>query len=69
MNLFITSNTNCAPSDALKIKLNKALSVCAKKKDITNCSINLKIIDDTEMQKLNKDFQKHKQTYQCSVIC
>ena len=57
MNLFITSNTNCAPSDALKIKLNKAFICLCEEEDITNCSINLKITDDTEMQKLNKDFR------------
>ena len=28
-----------------------------KEENITNCSINLKIINDTEMQKLNKDFR------------
>ena len=28
-----------------------------EEENITNCSINLKIINDTEMQKLNKDFR------------
>ena len=57
MNLFITSNRNCAPNDALKIKLNKAFIFLCEEENITNCSINLKIINDTEMQKLNKDFR------------
>ena len=57
MNLFITSNANCAPSDALKIKLNKAFIFLCEEENITNCSINLKIIDDMEMQKLNKNFR------------
>ncbi len=57
MNLFITSNPSCVPNDALKIKLNKAFIFLCKEENITDCSINLKIIDDTEMQKLNKDFR------------
>ena len=28
-----------------------------EEENITNCSINLKIMDDMEMQKLNKDFR------------
>ena len=57
MNLFITSNPSCAPNDALKIKLNKAFIFLCEEENITNCSINLKIMDDMEMQKLNKDFR------------
>ena len=57
MNLFITSNPNCVPNDALKIKLNKAFISLCEEENITNCSINLKIIDDMEMQKLNKNFR------------
>ena len=57
MNLFITSTTNWSPSDAIKIKLNKSLICLCEEEDITNCSINLKIMDDMEMQKLNKDFR------------
>ncbi len=57
MNLFISSNANCAPSNALKNKLNEAFAYLCEAEEITNCSINLKIIDDLEMQKLNKDFR------------
>ena len=57
MNLFITSNPSCVPNDALKIKLNKAFIFLCEEENITNCSINLKIMDDMEMQKLNKDFR------------
>ena len=57
MHLFITSNPKCVLNDALKIKLNKAFIFLCEEENITNCSINLKIINDTEMQKLNKDFR------------
>jgi len=57
MNLFITSNANCSPSNDLKNKLNKAFICLCQEEQITNCSINLKIIDDIEMKKLNNDFR------------
>ena len=57
MNLFITSNANCSPSNVLKNKLNKAFICLCQEEQITNCSINLKIIDDIEMKKLNNDFR------------
>ena len=57
MHLFITSNPKCVLNDALKIKLNKAFIFLCEEENITNRSINLKIINDTEMQKLNKDFR------------
>ena len=43
MNLFITSNANCSPSNVLKNKLNKAFICLCQEEQITNCSINLKI--------------------------
>ena len=58
MNLFITSNANCSPSNVLKNKLNKAFICLCQEEQITNCSINLKIIDDIEMKKLNNDFRR-----------
>ena len=57
MNLYITSNANCSPSNVLKNKLNKAFICLCQEEQITNCSINLKIIDDIEMKKLNNDFR------------
>ena len=65
MNLFITSNPSCVPNDDLKIKLNKAFICLCEEEDITNCSINLKIMDDMEMQKLNKDFRSINKPTNC----
>ena len=57
MNLVITSQKEFPIEEDLKIKLNSAFSLICEYEQIEKCSVNLKIMNDKEMQKLNKKFR------------
>jgi len=57
VNLVITSQKEFPIEEDLKIKLNSAFSLICEYEQIEKCSVNLKIMNDKEMQKLNKKFR------------
>ena len=57
MSLVITSQKEFPIEEDLKIKLNSAFSLICEYEQIEKCSVNLKIMNDKEMQKLNKKFR------------
>ena len=57
MNLVITSQKEFPIEEDLKIKLKSAFSLICEYEQIEKCSVNLKIMNDKEMQKLNKKFR------------
>ena len=57
MSLVITSQKEFPIEEDLKLKLNSAFSLICKYEQIEKCSVNLKIMNDKEMQKLNKKFR------------
>jgi len=55
--LVITSQKEFLIEDNLKIKLNNAFLLICNEEQIKQCSINVRIMDDKEMQELNKKFR------------
>ena len=57
MGLVITSQKESPIEEDLKIKFNDAFLLICKEEQIKQCSINVRIMDDKEMQELNKKFR------------
>ena len=57
MGLVITSQKEFFIEEDLKIKLNHAFLLICNEERIKQCSINLRTMDDKEMQELNKKFR------------
>ena len=57
MELVITSQKEFIIEEDLKIKLNHAFLLICSEERIKQCSINVRIMDDKEMQELNKKFR------------
>jgi len=57
VSLVITSQKEFPIEEDLKLKLNSAFSLICEYEQIEKCSVNLKIMNDKEMQKLNKKFR------------
>ena len=57
MGLVITSQKESFIEEDLKIKFNDAFLLICNEEQIKQCSINVRIMDDKEMQALNKKFR------------
>ena len=57
MGLVITSQKESLIEEGLKIKFNDAFLLICNEEQIKQCSINVRIMDDKEMQELNKKFR------------
>ena len=57
MSLFISSDKDFHVDNDLKIKMNDAFKLICDEEEIKECSINLKIMSDKSMQKLNKNYR------------
>ena len=57
MSLFITSDKDFPVDKDLKLKMNDAFKLICDEEEIKECSINLKIMSDKSMQKLNKNYR------------
>ena len=57
MSLFISSDKDFHVDNDLKIKMNHAFKLICDEEEIKECSINLKVISDKSMQKLNKKYR------------
>ena len=57
MGLVITSQKESLIEEDLKIKFNDAFLLICNEEQIKQCSINVRIMDDKEMQALNKKFR------------
>ena len=57
MRLFITSDKDFPVDKDLKLKMNDAFKLICDEEEIKECSINLKIMSDKSMQKLNKNYR------------
>jgi len=55
--LVITSQKESLIEEDLKIKFNDAFLLICNEEQIKQCSINVRIMDDKEMQELNKKFR------------
>jgi len=55
--LVITSQKESLIEEDLKIKFNDAFLLICNEEQIKQCSINVRIMDDKEMQALNKKFR------------
>ena len=56
MSLNILTSKNFTVSNKLENKLNHAFTLICKEENISNCSVNLKILDNNEITELNKKF-------------
>ena len=57
MSLFISSQKDFPVGKGLKIKMNDAFKLICNEEEISKCSINLKIMNDKSMQRLNKKYR------------
>ena len=57
MSLFITSDKDFPVDKDLKLKMNDAFKLICDEEEIKECSINLKIMSNKSMQKLNKNYR------------
>jgi len=57
VSLFISSDKDFHVDNDLKIKMNDAFKLICDEEEIKECSINLKIMSDKSMQKLNKNYR------------
>ena len=57
MSLFISSDKDFPVDKDLKLKMNDAFKLICDEEEIKECSINLKIMSDKSMQKLNKNYR------------
>ena len=63
MNLVISLDDGINIDDLLIKKLNKIVSIILEQEMVSECEINLRLMNDIEMQKLNMQFrQKNKTT-------
>ena len=58
MSLYITGTKDFSLSKELENKLNKAFLFICKEEEISNSSVNLKILNNTDIQELNKKYRK-----------
>ena len=58
MSLYITGKKDFSLSKELENKLNKAFLLICNEEEISNSSVNLKILSNTDIQELNKKFRK-----------
>ena len=57
MRLFITSDKDFPVDKDLKLKMNDAFKLICDEEEIKECSINLKIMSNKSIQKLNKNYR------------
>ena len=57
MSLFITSDKDFPVDKDLKLKMNDAFKLICDEEEIKECSINLKVMSDKSIQKLNKKYR------------
>ena len=57
MSLFISSDKDFHVDNDLKIKMNDAFKLICDEEEIKECSINLKVMSDISIQKLNKKYR------------
>ena len=57
MSLFISSDKDFHVDNDLKIKMNDAFKLICDEEEIKECSINLKVMSDKSMRKLNKKYR------------
>ena len=57
MSLFISQNEDYQIEDKLIDKLNDAFTIICDEEKLSECSINLKILNDHEMKNLNNKFR------------
>ena len=57
MSLFISSDKDFHVDNDLKIKMNDAFKLICDEEEIKECSINLKVMSDKSIQKLNKNYR------------
>ncbi len=57
MSLFISSDKDFHVDNDLKIKMNDAFKLICDEEEIKECSINLKVMSDKSIQKLNKKYR------------
>ena len=57
MSLFITSDKDFPVDKDLKIKMYDAFKLICDEEEIKECSINLKVMSDKSIQKLNKKYR------------
>ena len=58
MSLYITGTKDFSLSKELENKLNKAFLLICNEEEISNSSVNLKILGNTDIQQLNKKYRK-----------
>ena len=58
MSLYITVTKDFSLSKELENKLNKAFLLICNEEEISNSSVNLKILSNTDIQELNKKYRK-----------
>ena len=58
MSLYITGKKDFSLSKELENKLNKAFLLICNEEEISNSSVNLKILSNTDIQELNKKYRK-----------
>jgi len=56
VSLNILTSKNFTVSNKLENKLNQAFTLICNEENISNCSVNLKILDNNEITELNKKF-------------
>ena len=59
MSLNILTSKNFTVSNKLENKLNQAFTLICNEENISNCSVNLKILDNNEITELNKKFSNN----------
>ena len=58
MSLYITGTKDFSLSKELENKLNKAFLLICNEEEISNSSVNLKILGNTDIQQLNKKYRR-----------
>ena len=58
MSLNILTSGDFSISTQLENKLNMAFSLICEEEKLSNCSVNLKILNNNEIQELNKKYRK-----------
>jgi len=58
LSLYITGTKDFSLSKELENKLNKAFLLICNEEEISNSSVNLKILNNTDIQELNKKYRK-----------
>ena len=56
MSLNILTSKNFTVSNKLENKLHQAFTLICNEENISNCSVNLKILDNNEIRELNKKY-------------